>query len=122
MKGLATAQAAMPPAPCCGTTGSKRKRVAGPKARRPPFPAARKPERSLLLGFFHRALGGVGCFLGGAGCFGGLIGRGCGVARGIGVRGIAGSSGDRKSVVVGKSGSVRVNLGGRRIIKKNKRQ
>src|SRR3546814_17658776 len=108
MKGLATAQAAMPPAPCCGTTGSKRKRVAGPKARRPPFPAARKPERSLLLGFFHRALGGVGCFLGGAGCFGGLIGRGCGVARGSGVGGLA----DRRSVGEGKRGDVSVGPGG----------
>src|SRR3546814_16379068 len=46
-------------------------------ARRPSFPAARKPERSsLLLGFFHRALGGVGRFLGGVGRFGGLVGPG----------------------------------------------
>src|SRR3546814_18795428 len=34
----------------------------------------------------------------------------------------AGRSGDRKSVVSGKSGSVRVDLGGRRIIKKKKEE
>src|SRR3546814_1307938 len=34
----------------------------------------------------------------------------------------AGRSGDRKSVVEGKSVSVRVDLGGRRILKKNKQQ
>src|SRR3546814_19949601 len=32
------------------------------------------------------------------------------------------SAADRKSVVEGKSGSVRVDLGGRRIIKKNKKE
>src|SRR3546814_13740454 len=34
---------------------------------------------------------------------------------------IKAAPGDRKSVVVGKSGSVRLNLGGRRILKKKKK-
>lgn len=38
------------------------------------------PARSLLLGFFHRALGGVGSFLGGVSSFGCLVGGNGGVA------------------------------------------
>src|SRR5690606_36770888 len=49
-----------------------------------------RQERSLLLGFFHRALGGVGGFLGSAGSFGRLVGGGGGVA---GSRGIGRSAG-----------------------------
>src|SRR3546814_20034820 len=37
-------------------------------------------------------------------------------------RAVGDAAGDRKSVVSGKSGSVRVDLGGRRIIKKKKKE
>src|SRR3546814_3086124 len=74
IRGLATALRIMP------------QKGKGPPASRRPLPvssAPKRPERSLLLGFFQRALGGVGGFLGSAGSFGRLVGGG----------------GDRKSVV-----------------------